>query len=449
MKKKILENKNIIYPLIMLIVLCMIVLMKAQFVMESDDGFYSVVLKNGDFSILKLNNRVLVNIIVIIVETMGVWFWRCCNLIVIILMYIYILKIIKALTGENESLIINTIICGLFFLIPINVLSSGLFWITGSFNYAWGVVGCLMFLYPFISEGMGNRCGKVEYLVGIIGGIYGGNIEQTSAVQVCFSTIILIYMIVRKEKIQKKYFALYLVGVISLIVLLIIPFNSDRTIAAVQVYYPDFYMLTFWDKVYQGCVNLYSHVLEKNSIIMLTLSGVICFQICKEKYSKFIQLISCLPVVYFLVNIFNKASIFNGETIKVLYEIDIYKYENLKSKMLLTPFFVITFIILIELYLITKIMESLFGKLCVFLTYCAGYASALIMSFSPTIFASGKRVFFLLDIFLILLIGMVLYKAKDENREKEFEQIVPLIVFACSLVICIKMSNLLSGVIYY
>ena len=40
---------------------------------------------------------------------------------------------------------INVIYIGLILFVPLRVLSSGLFWATGSFNYAWGVTGCLMF----------------------------------------------------------------------------------------------------------------------------------------------------------------------------------------------------------------------------------------------------------------------------------------------------------------
>lgn len=450
MKEQIKNNKNIIYPIIIISVFCLIVLLRINFVMGSDDERYSMALNNQDFGLLRINNRVLVNVTAVLVEYCGIGFWRICNLIVCVCMFLYWIKIVLVLTESEANPYINIIFCSILFVVPVNVLSSGMFWVTGSFSYLWGVAGCLMYLYPFLCKASGKPCGNASIVLAILGGIYAGNLEQTSVVQTCFAAVILVFILFgQREKIGWKYWALYLVSIVSLIVLLLLPFNNNRSIGAITVYFPDWYMLSAVDKLYQGFINLYAHIVDKNAVLMSILTGLTFFHICRKKKDKFIKGIAIIPFVYFIMSAFIKIGVFNGATIELLYKFDIYKYEAISNKMQLIPFVAVTAVLLTEAYLLLVVFGRNIERLCAFLFYGAGFASALMLAFSPTIFASGNRIFFLLDMFLIVIIGLLLYQKRDCEAWERYGGSMAFGMCVIDLMICAKFCFLFQNSIFY
>lgn len=441
-----LKNRNIVYPIIIMLVFCAIVLAQAEFIPGSDDERYAVALQNKDWSLLFINNRFLINVIVVLVEACGLHFWKMCNILVCALLFIYLIKIALVINGKKSDGYINMICLGLIFLIPIRVLSSGLFWATGSFSYAWGVAGCLMYLYPFLCKLFDKNCTTVEMVLAVFGGIYAGNLEQTSAVQVCFASFILGYLIYGKEKIEKKYWILYLVAIVSLIVLLTLPFNQGRTRGAIMVYYPNFNMLSLVDKVYQGAMNLYAHLVGDNAIIMLIFTSGVFSGIIAKKKNAIVKVMALLPFVYFVGNILIKTGIFLGHTIEWLYNFNVYTYIVSMGKLEVAPFVLMTAILLIEAYLLYVLFDKDTQSICVSLFYLAGLASALILAFSPTVFVSGNRVFFLLDILLVLIIGMIIYEGE---MERECSKYIAVGVAILDFAICIKFYEICQGIILY
>lgn len=441
--------KHILFPIVIMLFFCIVVILQAQFIPGSDDEFYSTALKNKEYDILAINNRVLVNLIAVFIEYGGILFWKICNLIICTLMFLYLIKIVLLLTGQPANFNTNVIFLGLIFFIPVNVLSSGLFWATGSFSYLWGLVGCLMYIYPFLCLACEKPCFTKEFIFALAGGIYAGNLEQSSSVQVIFVSIILGYLLIKRKKnvITMKYWLLFLLSWLSLIILLLLPFNRIRASAA-TIYYPDFDMLSFTDKLFQGFINLYSHLVYKDGIIMCILTGLIFFHIINKRNHILINILSLVPFLYFICNLLIKADIFLGNTIPFLYNFDKFRYEDIKNFSEFIPFIFMTFILIIEAYLLVLIFQNTFTKLCAFLIYGASISSALMLSFSPTIFVSGNRVFFMLNLFILLLIGMLLYENKN-NKNLIVESYVCFGIMILDFVLCIVYNLMFKGRILY
>lgn len=443
------ERKNMI-PVILLMMFCAIVISKTIFVGGSDDEFYSKIIKNGDTEILFVNNRILINAIVSLIEYGGIYVWRICNTIVCGLLFLYIIKITDISVGCEGSMCFNFGICSVFFLIPINVLSPSVFWATGSFNYLWGATAGLLFLFPFFKLLYGKECTRMEFVASFIGGIYAGNLEQISAVQVCFAILILAYCLKKKRKVEKQYWILFLISVISLCVLLILPFNRDRNIGAIAQYYPDWYMMSFLDKVYQGVVNIGVHLVDKAAILLTIFTCVVWIAICKTKNSQIIRCVAVLPCVYSIINILSKCGIFDGNIINIIYDIEIYKYQEMTSKMQLISVLILCIVVSLEAVLLWFIFkENLETFMFVFLLYGAGIASAFILAFSPTIFASANRIFFLMDLFLVIVIGIIIKKINIKELKNGFAVSFMIGLCGMDLVICIKYALLLHGVVWY
>lgn len=445
--QKIKKNK---IPIFFMMILCAIVISQSIFVSGSDDEYFRNVIKNNNTEILFMNNRILINMIIALIESGGIYLWRTCNIIICGILFEYILKIINLFSGCEQSGCINFGICCLFFLIPINVLSSSVFWVTGSFNYLWGGVAGLLFLFPFLKLLYGEKSTKIEFVMAFIGGCYGGNLEQVSAIQVCFSVLILIYCLLKKRKIEKKYWILFGFSVILLCILLILPFNKERNVGAISQYYPDWYMLSFIDKIYQGMTNVCVHILDKAAILWTFFTVVMWIAICKSENLTIIKYIAAFPCVYFVINILCKCNIFGGDTINLIYNIQIYKYQDITSIYQLIPVMMVCTAIFLEAillwFLFRKNIEIFIGE---FLLYGAGIVSAFVVAFSPTIFVSGNRIFFLMDLFLTIIIGIIIKNMIKNNIEKNLDNIL-IICFGCgSLIICIKYAMILHGVVWY
>lgn len=405
------DKKQVIIPILLASFFAFIILLQAEFILASDDGRYSVSLYNKDLDLLKINNRVLINLVIMLIEACGIHFWKFCNLIIGIFLFLYLIKIALLLSQSKPLMSLNICFLSLIFFIPIQVLSSGMFWATGSFNYLWGCTGCLLFLYPFLCKLYEREINTAEFFLAIIGGIYAGNLEQTSAIQFCFSSAIIGYLI--KKKIEKRYGFLYIIALLSGLLIMFLPFNKMRSYEAVALYFPEFNRLSIFDKLFLGVVNLYSHLINKAHLIMFFLSSTIFLLMVKQKGNS--TILSLIPFTYFGGNLLIKSGYFLDDTIHIMYDFSIFQLESVMGTTQMFPVIIMTFCIGVEAYLLLILSGKNTTGLCVILFYFAGLASGLVMGFSPTIFASGNRVFFVLDIFIVLIIGILLYKnTKDE-----------------------------------
>ena len=119
---------------------------KIHLVSGSDDDFMSTAINTGNFTQLYANNRVVLNFFGAYIMHLPLIIWKVLNITVIILLIAKIMQyaaILSTYSSTENNILIIWGICFLFFLLPFNVLSSGVFWITGSFNYLWGICGSL------------------------------------------------------------------------------------------------------------------------------------------------------------------------------------------------------------------------------------------------------------------------------------------------------------------
>lgn len=81
------------------------------------------------------------------------------------------------------------------------------------------------------------------------------------------------------------------------------------------------------------------------------------------------------------------------------------------------------------------------------LLYLAALASMYSISVSPTIFASGDRVFFMTDILLVLLVGLItkeLILQTNVRNEKWFYRMKVVLVF---FAVCYAVDEIAQGII--
>lgn len=430
---------------------------KIHLVSGSDDDFMSTAINTGNFTQLYANNRVVLNFFGAYIMHLPLIIWKVLNITVIILLIAKIMQyaaILSTYSSTENNILIIWGICFLFFLLPFNVLSSGVFWITGSFNYLWGICGSLFISIIFIKDLAGIQIRKKELIFGLLLGIYACDVEQ-SMVIVCLSGIIyLFYCFFNHKRINREILFYGLILILECMPIIFLPFNSHRALGEQGLYFPDFGMLSFWDKTYQGTMHFYNHLLNELSLLLFLIALFTAVLVYKNVKSKLFQAIATLPLIYFSFALFIPIS-----TLKVISALIPEKYVfNFSNKLYyfgmeessFLPFFLATFHFILLFFILLYVLKVQYQKYAMTFLYFTAFSEGLMMSFAPSIFVSGHRVFLAPDI-LFLIITSILGKAAlaDINVTSSVKKIFFCITFFIMLSLAFTIGELQNIGIYY
>ena len=334
--------------------------------------------------------------------------FRISNSIVFIITILASYKIITIVKEEwNEKFkeVLLIILFSSIFFINIRVLNTGTLWICGATVYLWPLATMLIALIPFVSELTGKRVGKKYYIFAIIANIVAAFAEQTSAILIAFGVISLIWCKIEKRKISKALIAHYIIIIVLSLVNLLAPGNSARSYSEGIKWYPSFEMLSLSDKLVQGYIQLANHITHDANILFSIIAILSSMLIIMDKKAKKInKYVAILPVIYVIIR---KIYVYERFGIHTLYSItDFVK--------LVTSSFIL---VLVAVQLVYTFKNKKQGIITAIL-YCASLCSALAISLSPTIYASGNRVFTVTDFLLILISGILWTEFLPKLKEK-------------------------------
>lgn len=405
-------------PLILLTVCLILIHYRIQLVPGSDDDFMSSAINTGNLTQLYANNRVVINFFGAFIMSFPLILWKVLNIAVIVFLIAgisYYAAILTPGSSQKDNLILNFSICLLFFLLPFNVLSSGVFWATGSFNYLWGICGSLYISMVFMKDMAGLPVKKTELLTGFILGVYVCDVEQPMVV-VCFAGITyLAFCFLNRKKITKGMLFYGIGLILECMPIVLLPFNTYRSIGEQSVYFPDFEMLSFFDKIYQGAMHYYKHLVNELAFLFLLISLFTAILVFKRIQSKLFRGISMLPPLYFffalipILAVKSKNPLGTLKKGQFIYDFSERLYRFNMEETSLLAFLTATFIFILLFLLLIYVLQETFQKYAVGFLYVSGFADGMMMSFAPSIFVSGNRVFFAPDV-LFLTITAILGK---------------------------------------
>ena len=368
-------------------------------------------------------------------------------------------------TRRKNLVLIASLICVLFFLIYPNAVTSSVFWYTGSFNYLWPVTAMLFGLMPFIFliKGESPYPKKVWIPIGIFASICAGFNEQTTAVALGVSLLILIYCLIKKRKIPKLLFVHFAIIAICAIYFLYSVFFSSRLAGGSEIaLFPEYAEFGLRHKLMLGVNVMTNHLLRSSSLLFFVfamLAGILAAVRLKGK-NIIVRMLSFLPAFYILLNIVPFRFVLSGTWnhpekytgilgVDSAFETEPSWFDFLHRVIPLNwgPTERDTFMAILALIIVLLVLYPLFfafkkisTRLLASLLYLAALASGAIMGFSPTVFASGSRPYFLANVILLLLCAMLLKEGLSEktspvandftgatNRSKVFIGIISLI----------------------
>lgn len=400
--------------------------------------------------------------------------WKILNTLMSGALILVISKFILSDSDTNtmKRNIIIFICCSFFFFYPYEITSS-IVWCTGSFYYLWTVTAMLCALLPFYNEILGRKTKyKITYWAYFISSFYAAYFEQTSAILVCFGLITLIYLIVNKIKVKRILAIQYLFILLNFGIAMLAPGTKVRSIQEIH-WYPNYENISLIQRVFESINWTNTHILITSSIFTLSFLGMIVY-ICRKKYdSKIIRFFSVIPAIFVLVrmipfnnltsrllnyqhNLFeNPYQDYNKEIVldiegaldKLFYTPMSYLNDETSQFARLIPAIVCLSVVLFIAILIAYCFKRKEEQLVYTLLYLAALAASYIMFISPTIYASGNRIFFVGDCIILIIGGNLLkqiFSMSSILENRAFIKIKHGVIFITFIMFCTYLTTFVT-----
>ena len=398
-------------------------------VLYSDDSwFYNESQNKGywEYITYRFNNwtgRMSVETTVYFIFKAGLMLWKIINPIMISLFAYFFSRILLGKDNKLDKKVLflfNCLCCFLIGYINISVTSSSMFWATGSMYYLWVWVATLIALIPYRDSLEKKYDFKLLHFLGFLFcaafGAWGQ--EQSALVMLIISVAVLLYDLIINKRVQVPLIIETIVIITFSIILFTAPGNNARFQAEMERWYPDFADLSLTQHLLTGIQWLLNFVVNEGKIVIIFIWILLSkglFDKYRQSNKRWIAIIPILGVILIsssLISINNLIQIPSSVDLDAILKRTLLTFNeiNLQNLHLAT---LLSYSIWGVLLMLTPVMiVLLYGKsrkssICVLLLVLA-FCSAAMIFFSPTIFASGHRVFFAMSILLLLLLGILI-----------------------------------------
>lgn len=339
----------------------------------------------------------------------------------------YLVYGIECLTFKDMKL--RFLIFGFILLVPAQYMSSSAFWVTGSFNYLWPI-SSLLFILLLIKD-MFHNIDQTNVLFGIslLATLISGNNEQTALVSIVFLSFALVFRWFKYRALKLKNVALWLFTLLNFSILMLAPGNFIRYQAEMLLWKPNFEMYNLIDQFMIGAFATLNVLFNHLQVYLLALSFVL---ILKNSHSKMAnRLFSYVPALI----LFSKLVM---DYITKMYPYctqcnDLhYMFFNFAKLDLNYNHSIITYIpMIVGFVYIFSVVLIVFhdeewkepAKLFYGLIFLASVFSGIMLGFSPTIEASGSRIYFFM---IIGIISFIMAFIGELKRSESFNTLLSI-----------------------
>lgn len=338
---------------------------------------------------------------------MDISIWRTMTTIIFI---IALMTLVMACCYSKKNIWVKTTLAAvgavLLALIHPDIWYQSILWITGCFNYLWGTAAMLVVLIPFFYHMMNRSVPKWLYVISALCTFYGCYIEQSAAFAAAYSVFVLFILCIR----HKGKFITYIknnIGLIIITVFIIInsillftaPGNYVRNESELIQWFPSFDMYDTWDRIIFGLANT-MNALRMYGVWFMIILCLLLLKTCIHRRDYFMSVLAILVSAYFIGMAFYPMNIENAYW---LYDFSIRKEIYFEPSLYQSLTIALSVIGIIAI-LLWKLFDCEKDSKYLSVIFIGAIFTGIVMGFSPTMFASGDRVYFILFIFLILVI---------------------------------------------
>lgn len=291
------------------------------------------------------------------------------------------------------------------------LVTAGIFATT--INYLWPLA-CLAFIAAVIIYPPQNRIARIISLIAIWPlAIFAVCSEQVAALGFILTIGYILYCVLFKEKISGYIWVLLPLFLIGIINVLVSPGNDIRTASEIANWWPEFASLSIVDKIVTGSIVTFSRIFlapEVPAILLVIALAVLAWS--KKNIRAFVSILPALAILmlFFLPDTagepgtyVRQVNYFNEIRNEGLYLAP--NSDDIPEKIYLLIFSAITISIALAVYFLygkSKKTLLLLGVLA------SGLAVSMLVSFSPTLFASSTRTLFPLMMIIVAVDFLIL-----------------------------------------
>lgn len=368
----------------------------------------------------------------------GIWFWRVVNGLVLMLLPFSILVLLERVDcgqrigkGEHGSTLLQQgkirehrflepVFCILailgYFLMNVRTLGYSGFWITGSVNYIWCFLCMIWALVPVadwvFETGLFH---KKQLLYSIpCAGIAAMSVEQTGAVLIAFEVIAVGCVFWKKHRTDGWILVQTGISVVMFLAMFLAPGNDLRVAKAIETCMPQYAMLTFGEHFFITFQWLISSFARENVLFLagIWIVGSILLKDQKAYFYKIAAFIFTVSAVLSMcgVSLFADLGISLKDMTGIVTEVP--KVSDLTAQNWFAMIWW-TVALVFTFFFIWKVTG---GSATMLLTYLGGIAGEAVLYFSPTMYSSGERVFFITDDMLLFILLLMCCEIKEKKR---------------------------------
>lgn len=352
----------------------------------------------------------------------------------------------------------DKILLTVMFLIFPYTITSTFVWMTGNYHYIWPITGFIYAMIPyyynlFVSDKY--KFSKVQWLTFYLSTFMAAYVEQTFFAMFVISSIALVIIFQNKEIKNRKYFITYYIFfIINAIISRLTPGFKER-MGTEFIWYQNYENMPFGYRVYEVINLVNKHIIAGSNLLFFVLVILLSLVIYRRYKMRF--KILYIPFFYMILNLFpvnlidnnvmlwyfNFDNIFNPfrtkQTLfirsgleKILFDV-MYPIREIKISRVgyLPSILTYTIIIFASCVILISFKDIKRGVLN-FGIYWTALGTVYIMCISPTIYASGSRIFLLMNVMFIFIISQLYIELNQEykiEQSKEFR--IGKTVFFC------------------
>lgn len=393
----------------------------------ADDIFFAKMLDNMTmteylrFRYEQWTSRIIIEFLVVLLAGAPI-VWGILNIFIFFVAGYSMIRLLS-LDKKKDQYSCALVLGGLF-LIP-TVAYNGAGWISTTLNYLWPCALALFTLVPVKKLLCKEKVNKWEFVLSIPALVIASNMELVCAV--LFSIIFLsigIYFVQNKK--VNPYFILQIFLLLAMLIFIFsCPGNQARSASEVQTWFPEYSELSLFHKLEIGLSStLYYYIYEPN-VLFLCLTLLLFVAVLAKYENAALRIIASIPL-------------FSGVCLGFLSNADISYFPNLAdykyrlsqfgTGLTLTdlstwmPDLFCLFVCAVMLFTIACLFNKKHAFILIYVLL-TGFATRMAMSFSPTIWASDVRTFFLMALTIIFCMGALiklLAHAQSKHRDVIF-----------------------------
>jgi hypothetical protein len=330
---------------------------------------------------------------------------------------------ITKLAGYKEKRSTNWFLVCMILVYPFHHMSTA-GWKATTVTYLWSLALGLFSMIPIRKHFDGKEFRPYEYIFYLAALVYGVNQEQMAAVTTGIFIVALLYFI--REKKFHWFIALEtFIATFGFVMALFTPGNEKRALDETLIWFPEYGNLSLFNKIEIGFSSAGYKLIFNSNWVFIIFALILCVIVWKKYGDTLYRIIASIPLIISLVFGPFKGILEEGfpgiiTITEALTEYGTITTENYLEASSYFPIIIIGIVIgsiLLSFYLIYE--NSIYSLFMGYL-FLVGFASRIVMAFSPTVWASSWRTYIYMY-FSVIVITVFLFQKLMEFRPFKYE----------------------------